>query len=98
MTHAKTTTMKRAYNSYKYAWNKYGYRYLYECYDRPSRAKSEAINYCYELEHKYNGYNGTIIGYNTCTFSYGFLFDKDGKTYFAYITRDYDRLICLDEV
>lgn len=64
---------------------------LYNCYDNPSHAKRKAMEYCENLCNEYNGYDLTIIGYNSMTFSVGFLFYRDDKTYFAYITRDYNR-------
>lgn len=64
---------------------------LFDCYDKPSQAKFNAYDYCLSLFREYNGSDFRIIGYNTFGFSVGFMFEKDGKTYLAYITKDNDR-------
>ena len=69
---------------------------LYNCYNKPSCNKIRAMQYCEDLCTKYNGTDLTIIGYNCMQFSVGFLFYEDGKNYFAYITKDYDRFCCID--
>ena len=69
---------------------------LYDCYHKPSYNKMLAMEYCEDLCNKYNGTDLTIIGYNSMQFSVGFLFYKDGKNYFAYITKTYDRFCCID--
>ena len=69
---------------------------LYDCYHKPSYNKMLAMEYCEDLCNKYDGTDLTIIGYNSMQFSVGFLFYKDGKNYFAYITKTYDRFCCID--
>lgn len=69
---------------------------LFDCYDKPSQAKHKAYEYCLDLFREYNGSDFRIIGYNTSQFSVGFEFEKDGKTYLAYITKDYDRYFEID--
>ncbi len=69
---------------------------LYNCYDKPSINKIRAMQYCEDLCTKYNGHHLTIIGYNLMQFSVGFLFEQDGRNYFAYITKNYDRFCCID--
>lgn len=48
--------------------------------------------------HEYNGKALKIIGYNTMTFSVGFLGTVDGRAAFIYITKTYDRYIYIDEM
>ena len=69
---------------------------LYNCYDKPSCAKINAMKYCENLCNEYNGYDLTIIGYNCMQFSVGFMYYKDGHNYFVYITKSNDRLCCID--
>ena len=85
--------MQDAYNNYLRSNNGSN---LYYCYDKPSYNKVRAMQYCEDLMNEYNGTNLAIIGYNTTQFSVGFLFDKDGKNYFAYITKSHDRFCCID--
>ena len=69
---------------------------LYDCYDKPSCAKINAMKYCENLCNEYNGYDLTIIGYNCMQFSVGFMCYKDGYNYFVYITKSCDRICCID--
>ena len=71
---------------------------LYEAYERPSRAKENAYEYCRDLERRFNSWDGVITGYNTCTFSYAFTGEMNGVRYFVYITKDYDRIIPMDSL
>lgn len=83
--------IKDAYKQYKHSC----LYDLYHCYNNYSYAKQEAMNYCRQLEYKYNGYNLKIIGYNPMTFSVGFLGEIDNQKAFFYITKSYDRYILL---
>lgn len=94
MTHTKNKTIKEAYNRYL----KSDICFLWECYGHCSRAKENAFEYCRGLVGKYNGGRGAIIGYNTNTFSYGFIGYIDNREAFFYITKDYDRYIFIDEI
>lgn len=71
---------------------------LYHCYDRYSENKCRAMDYCRELEEKYNGHSLKIISYNTSIFTVGFIGYIDEKEAFFYITRDYDRYIFLEDI
>ena len=73
---------------------------LYDCYDRPSTAKERAFKYCEELRDKYQdvetrSYYG-ILGYNTCTFSYGFIGKYEGKKAVFYITHANDYVAIIE--
>ena len=94
MTHVNTTAIKSAYDRFLSSYN----YTLDHCYERYSRAKERAWQYCEDLMRTHNGCGLKVIGYNTCTFSAGFYFDIDGRDAFCYITRDYDRYIFLDEI
>ena len=94
MTHAPTQQIKQAYRNYCRSYN-YD---LYDCYEQPSRAKREAMDYCARLMEENNGKALKIIGYNTMTFSVGFIGVIDGKEAFIYITKSYDRYIYMNEM
>lgn len=94
MTHCTTKTIKDAYRRF----NDSATMYLYQCYDMPSMAKTNAFNYCMDLFNKYNGTKFRIIGYNTMQFSFGFIGSIGNDKAFFYITKDYDRYILLDEI
>lgn len=94
MTHANTQTLRDAYHRYT---KSHTYT-LEQAYTNHSRAKQYAWDYCRELEHKYNGYNLKIIGFNSQTFSVGFIGKIGDKDAFFYITRDYDRFILIEEI
>lgn len=64
---------------------------LYQAYEKPSRAKENAIEYCRKLCDRFSGYDFRIIGHNCMTFSVGFWGVIDGHKAFFYITKDYDR-------
>lgn len=59
---------------------------IWQCYERPSYRKVRAYEYCKNLCAEMNGWGFTIISYNTCMFSIGFKYKKDGKTMFHYET------------
>lgn len=92
--------IKEAYKQYL----KSNYYELYQCYNNYSYFKEKAIEYCKELQYKYNGFNLKIIGFNSMTFSVGFIGEipdeKTGeiKEAFFYITKNYDRYIFTDEL
>ena len=80
-------TMANAYHRYKMSDT----TELWQAYEKPSYNKQNAFNYCKKLQADNNGYNLRIIGFNCHNFSVGFMFEKDGKKHFAYITKTYDR-------
>lgn len=94
MTHTHTQQIKTAYRNYCRSGN---YN-LYDCYEQPSWAKREAMDYCTRLMEENNGKALKIIGYNTMTFSVGFLCVIEGKEAFVYITKSYDRYIFINEM
>ena len=79
----------RIYESFKQA-NAYQ---LYHVYGRYSDAKDKAFDYCVSKCNELSGYRFRIISHNSQIFTVGFLFEKDGKTFLAYITPAYDRAI-----
>lgn len=78
-------------------WDRMEYRNLYDCYGRPSPNKVKAYKDCIDLQTKYSGSGLKIIGYNCNTFSVGFVGKYFGRDAFFYITKDYDRVMYLDE-
>ena len=63
---------------------------LWHVYERFSREKEKAWEYCEELLKKKDGHGLKVIGANTCFFSAGFEFEENGKNKFMYITHAND--------
>ena len=73
---------------------------LYDCYSKPSARKERAYKYCEDLRDKYQdnetrSYYG-ILGYNTCTFSYGFIGKYEGKEAVFYIAHANDYVAIIE--
>jgi len=68
------------------AYNNSDLRTLHECYGSWSWAKEYAYEDCKRTCANMNGYDFRIISYNTCMFSIGFRYKKDGKEYLHYET------------
>lgn len=66
---------------------------LQSCYAHCSEAKRLAWSRCLWLMDEYNGYDLRIVGFNSQSFSAGFVGYIDGKRAFFYVTKDYDRYI-----
>lgn len=94
MMHKNTKQLKNAYSDYLRST----YYQLSDCYINCSYEKHSAVNYILKLMYKYNGYGFKIIGFNSQTFSAGFIGEIDGKKAFFYITKCYDRYIFIDEI
>lgn len=71
---------------------------LYQVYGRYSKAKQEALNYCKQLQARFNGYHGTIVSANSFIFTYAFLYwDADRKVEcLCFITPSNDYKFALD--
>ena len=84
-----TKEMRNYYEQYKSVpwWQ----THLSDCYGRWSQAKEQAYQYCVDLMESLNGWGLKITGYCTNFFSVGFMYEQEGKTYFARITASYDR-------
>ena len=92
MTLSNTKLMKSAYARYLNS-NLFN---LWQCYDKYSQAKANAMDYCMRLMCELNGHDLRIVSYNCNVFTVGFLFmNEDDEKCFAYITRDYDRYMKL---
>lgn len=48
------------------------YRSIWDCYEKPSRAKIDAYYECIEQMRNDNGDGGCITGFNTCTFTFAY--------------------------
>ena len=71
-------------------------RTLSDCYSTYSNEKFNALEYCYKLMDKYDGYDLRIIGHNSQTFSVGFIGMIAGQKAFFYITKEHDRYILIN--
>ncbi len=94
MLHCKTKQLKNAYRDYLKSTN----NHLNDCYNNCSYYKQKAFWYCQDLVKKYDGSALKIIGYNSQTFSAGFIGYINNKKAFFYITKDYNRFIYIDEL
>ncbi len=74
--------------SYRRAVNMYGYRYLLDCYGKPSDAKCVAEGRIVNEMLERNGYGYAITGYSTTAFSCAYLFPhpEDGNLILCYET------------
>lgn len=59
---------------------------LWQVYESFSEAKTIALKRCKDIAHFLDGYTPKIITSCTCFFTYGFLYEYNGKEYFALIT------------
>lgn len=75
------------YTNYLYADN---YSELWQVYGSYSHAKSYAMDYCKNLQHKKEGYNPKIVSHNSFIFTYAFEYEENGDKYLMYITPSYD--------
>ena len=84
-----------ARNAAEYAYNNRRWTYgdIYDAYDRPSREKVRAWEYCKRICEELRGFDLLISSKNTFNFSAVFKFadDKTGELCYCYITKDYDR-------
>lgn len=69
---------------------------LSECYGRWSVYKQRAYDWCVKLAIDCKCITFGIVSYNTTMFTFGFVFECDDMTWFAYITRDHDYVMPLD--
>lgn len=79
----KTSRVKKYYQGYIWAVNKYGYRSIYDCYKKPSRAKIRAERVIANEIDSRDGYGYSVISYNTSIFTCGYLFNRDDELWFA---------------
>ena len=77
-------------------WERSNDTELYHVYGSYSDKKISAMHYCRDMCRDFEGHYLRILGHNCNTFSVGFIFQDADHTYFAYITRDYDRYCILD--
>lgn len=94
MTHTNSTAIRNAYSAYLRS----DMTDIYHAYAKPSTAKFNAWLYCHNLMMEADGRCLRVIGYNTCTFSAGFIGTVDGKMAFVWITKTYERYAYLDEL
>ena len=94
MTHTNATPIRKAYSAYLRS----DMTDIYHAYRKPSTAKINAWFCCHNLMMEADGRGLRVIGYNTNTFSAGFIGTVDGKMSFVWITRHYVRYVYLDEI
>lgn len=85
----KTSRVKGYYQDYMRAVNRYGYRHLFDCYKKPSCAKMRAERAIADEMYSRDGYGYSVITYSINMFTCGYLFNRDGKQWFAVHTPKY---------
>lgn len=89
-----TKKAENLYNGYKWSLSNYGWRSLYCCYERPSVYKERAYEECLRMLRDFDAYEKyTVIGYNSCTFSFGSIVWLKGQMYLMYITKEHNYLV-----
>ena len=89
--------MKKAYEGFYENYKRATATELSEVYGRYSAAKAQAMEYCKEMQHNMNGYDGRICSANTFQFTYAFKYvNESGRNCLAYITRDHNRYFEID--
>ena len=79
----KPSRVKAYFRDYMWTVNEYGYRDLSDCYKNPSYAKMRAERIIADEMYYRGGYAYSVISYNTNMFTCGYLFNRDGKQWFA---------------
>ncbi len=79
----KQSQLQAYYVRYRGAINTYGYRRLRRCYLNPSPYKCAAENSIFDEMFNNLGYGYTVISYNAQMFTCGYLFSRDGETWFC---------------
>lgn len=69
---------------------------LSHVYNRWSKAKERAYDYCKKLAYQCDCVGFAIVSHNSQCFTFGFTFYCDGCKWYAHITRDHDYVMCLD--
>lgn len=87
MTLSNTQTLRNAYQRYLCSTD----RTLRDCYKTWSDEKENAFQYCLSIMAEKNGYEPRIVSHSIFCFSFGFMFDENGRQNFAYITKNADR-------
>lgn len=77
----KTKRAQNLLNNFNYSVNKYGLRYLKDCYERASAYKENAYNKIVNFAHDVGGYY-TITGYNCMAFSMCVYVAKEKALYY----------------
>lgn len=94
--------MKQNYTHYNYD---YDYitktnlpRNIRQAYKNPSDNKLYSFQYWCNIIAKQGAYDIRILSANCQHYTIGYLFDKDGETYFGYITPQYHRYCNIKEL
>lgn len=88
--------MQSILNKYWYITANHDLDNIYKVYNNPSFHKVRAFERCKTLCNNYNGVNLQIISWNCQAFSVGFICYIDHKKHFVYITKDYDKICCVE--
>lgn len=79
----KLSKVQSYYVRYVYAIRNYGPRAINLCYKKPSSRKINAEARIATELYTRGGYRYTVISYNTHMFTCGYLYQRNGETYFV---------------
>lgn len=85
-------------NDYNYYTKTHLPRTMYEAYKQPSYNKVHSFAYWCNIIAQQGGYDIRILSANCQHYTIGYLFDKDGETFFGYITAQYHRYCNIKEL
>lgn len=102
MIYTKSKIIKQNYTTHQRDYNYYTKTHLprtmYEAYKQPSYNKVQSFAYWCNKITQQGGYDIRILSANCQRYTIGYLFNKDGETYFGYITPQYHRYCNIKEL
>lgn len=93
----KLSKARYYYERYLDAVRKYGYRTVSLCYKSPSVSKINAEALIATEFYRNGGYSYTVISYNIQMFTCGYLYQRNGATYFVIHTPTYRGVMLVKE-
>lgn len=97
MIYTKNKLIKQNYRHY--CTNKHTLpQAMHEAYKQPSYNKTQSYWYWRAKINDLGGYDIRILSANCQRYTIGYLFDKDGETFFGYITPQYHRYCNIKEI
>ena len=102
MIYTNNKLIKQNYTTYQRDYRYYTKtnlpRNIRQAYKKPSDNKLISFAYWCNIIAQQGGYDIRILSANCQHYTIGYLFDKDGETYFGYITQQYHRYCNIKEL
>lgn len=102
MIYTKSKIIKQNYanytSDYDYITKTHLPRTIRQAYKNPSDNKKQSYAYWCDIIAKQGGYNMRILSATCQRYTIGYLFNKEGETYFGYITPQYHRYCNIKEL